>query len=213
MKSACEYVCLTEIEVLKCWINQKSIYSCMDKDQSYRNETRFLQKQPRNYKVYQFWMLQLLRRQHQWSQPKPNTHIRSITSLISDFCSQWNWKDAISAKNCLFFPSLLMTTESEIKTKWAQWKHTTWGQANTCASIRGWWVAGWSATGWAYPEDLFSLKRWREQPDRTPAVTLPTTECISMSTKISLPTTFLLKSAGVHSDKSSNVGNVFLKHL
>lgn len=135
-------------------------------------------------------MLQLLRRQHQWSQPKPNTHIRSITSLISDFCSQWNWKDAISAKNCLSPPPHYWQLSLRSKQNGPS-ENTQHGDKRTHVRLleAGGWVVGLSATGWAYPEDLFSLKRWREQPDRTRAVALPTTECISMSTKISLPTT------------------------
>lgn len=133
-------------------------------------------------------MFRLLRRQRQWSQPKPNTHIRSITPLISDVCSQWNWKDAISAKNCLFFPPLLLTTEPEIRTEWAQWKHTTWGQARLLdagGSVGGGIICHWVSLsrGSVLPQEMERAARW----DPSSRSTYP--ECISMSTKMSLPTT------------------------
>lgn len=51
---------------------------------------------------------------------------------------------------------------------------TQHGDKRTCARLSdaGGWAAGLSAAGWAYPEDLFCLKRWREKPDRTRAAVL-----------------------------------------
>lgn len=190
------------------------------------------------YKVplHWFWVSQLLR-----SQPKPNAQICSITSLLSESCSQQNCNDAISAKRNVFSSSFPLTTEPEIKTGLDQWRHTTGGQANTCTFIRGWWVGGgFTATGWAYPEDLFCLTRWREGSGIGPLLSrwapgtgrtlsaLPTTERISMDTKMSPSTTnstsfsdwlvsvarempachLHLTKVGVREHRSENVGNV-----
>lgn len=73
--------------------------------------------------------------QRQWSQPKPDAQTCRTEKVPSQ------------QKTVFFFPFLL-TTELEIKTEWDQWRHTTWGQANTCTSIRGWWVGGGILCHW-----------------------------------------------------------------
>lgn len=61
------------------------------------------------------------------------------------------------------------TTEPETTSE-----DTQHGDKRTPARLlaTGGWAVGFSATGWAYPEDLLCINRWIEKPDRTRAVAL-----------------------------------------